>query len=95
MGNRTHVVLPEDLLNEIDEVAGKRRRSEFIEQAVRERLLWIKQGIALEKAIGSLDLSEYPEWDTPEKVSAWVREQRQADDERLVELLRANEEKAS
>ena len=89
---RTHVVLSEDLLNEIDSVAGKRKRSEFIEEAVRARLQWIRQGLALEKAAGSLDLSQYPEWDSPEKVSAWVREQRQLDNERLAEVLGQTDE---
>ncbi|MDO8671147.1 MAG: hypothetical protein Q7O66_06910 [Dehalococcoidia bacterium] len=37
----------------------------------------------MKKAAGCIDIADYPEWATPEKTSAWVRELRQTD-----ELLR-------
>jgi hypothetical protein len=36
---RTHISLPEDLLQEIDELVGARKRSAFIEDAVRRRMV--------------------------------------------------------
>ncbi len=35
---RTEIVLPKDLLQQIDAVAGKRRRTEFLERAARAEL---------------------------------------------------------
>lgn len=35
---RTHVILPEDLVEAVDAQAGKGKRSQFIEEAIREKL---------------------------------------------------------
>ena len=35
---RTHVVIPDELLAEIDQVVGQRGRSRFLEAAAREKL---------------------------------------------------------
>ena len=88
MGMRTHIVLPEDLLSEVDRLAGKRRRSRFVEAAVREKLRREALSLALEDSAGVLSAADYPEWVTPEKASAWVRSSRRADNERLVRKLR-------
>jgi predicted transcriptional regulator len=83
MGNvRTHVSLPEDLVKEVDRLAGKRKRSQFIEGAVRDKVLIARQREALEKYAGILNPDDYPEWSTPEKASEWVRASRQLDNER-------------
>lgn len=79
---RTHVVLPEGLVEGIDKLVGRRKRSRFVEEAVREKLRREALGRALEAAAGILSAEEYPEWDTPEKVSAWVRKLRREDEER-------------
>jgi predicted transcriptional regulator len=80
--------LPEELLEAVDRVAGKRRRSRFVEAAIREKLSREALAIALREAAGVLRPADYPEWETPEKVSAWVRAGRRADDERLARKLR-------
>jgi hypothetical protein len=80
---RTHVILPDKLLEEIDSVVGKRKRSRFVEEAIREKL---KRGSllkALKETCGVLPPEEYPEWETPEKTAAWVRESRRRDSDRL------------
>lgn len=82
-GVRTHVVLPAELLREVDEAAGQRRRSDYIVEALREKLARDRQDIALRQTAGILDLADYPEWDTPEKTSAWVRRSRSQDTARL------------
>ena len=38
MGIRTHVVLPEELVQALNEVVGKGKKNHFIEQAIREKL---------------------------------------------------------
>lgn len=80
MPARAHVVLPEELIEEIDRLAGKRKRSQFIEAAVREKLTRERQSAALRESAGVLDPNDYPDWSTPEKVSTWVRKSRQQDD---------------
>ncbi|HEC62790.1 MAG TPA: ribbon-helix-helix protein, CopG family [Candidatus Acetothermia bacterium] len=44
---RTNVTLPEELVREIDRVAGRRKRSQFIVEAVRERLAKLRFSEAL------------------------------------------------
>jgi metal-responsive CopG/Arc/MetJ family transcriptional regulator len=87
---RTHIVVPEDLVQQVDRVAGKRRRSRFVEEAIREKLSRQALGAALATTAGVLDAAEYPEWARPEAVSGWVRERRQEDDARLARKLRAS-----
>ncbi len=83
---RTHVILPKDLVDEVDRVVGQRRRSEFVADALRAKLAHVRQGEALRAAAGMLNPADYPQWSTPEKTSAWVREQRDDDTKRLDEL---------
>lgn len=80
---RAHIIIPKDLLDEIDSRVGQRKRSDFVADALREKLARERQSEALRAAAGVLDLEDYPQWDRPEKVSAWVREQREQDTERL------------
>ena len=69
---RTHLVLPDDLIKDVDELVGKRKRSQFIAEATRERLRKERLLAALEETAGKLDMSRHPEWETPEKVAEWV-----------------------
>ena len=78
---RTHVVLPEELVKEVDRLAGPRRRSEFIEAAVREQIRRQKQSEALRSTASILNPHDHPEWRTPEDVSRWVHESRMRDEE--------------
>lgn len=80
---RAHIILPEELLEEVDRVAGRRRRSRFVEAAVREKLARDALSLALEQSAGILNPSDYPEWATPERTSDWVRASRAQDEARL------------
>jgi metal-responsive CopG/Arc/MetJ family transcriptional regulator len=84
---RAHVVLPEDLIEKVDRIAGKRKRSHFVEEAIREKLARERLATAMRESAGSINLADYPEWSTPEKVSEWVRSRRREDDLRLSEKL--------
>jgi hypothetical protein len=42
---------------------------------------------ALAVSAGVFNPADYPDWDTPEKISAWVRASRQADEEFLRKKL--------
>lgn len=83
---RTHVVLPKDLVEAVDRIVGKRKRSQFIEEAVREVVNRRRRVEAAERVFGSLADVDTPGWETPEAASAWVRESRRRDDERLQEM---------
>lgn len=85
---RMHVVLPDDLVKSVDAMAGKGKRSRFIEDAVREKLRIEALLSALEETAGMLSADEHPEWATSEKVASWVRESRQQSDRRLEGRLR-------
>jgi len=80
---RTHVILPEDLVEAVDAQAGKGKRSQFIEEAIREKLRIDALHAALEATSGAFSASDHPHWDTPGKVAAWVRDSRRKSDERI------------
>jgi metal-responsive CopG/Arc/MetJ family transcriptional regulator len=85
---RTHVVLPRGLVEEIDRLVGQRKRSEFIAQALDERLLRERQRRALQDSAGVLDPADYPHWATPEETSEWVRTLRREADEKTLQKWR-------
>ena len=78
-----HVTLPEELIEEIDRVAGARKRSRFVEEAVRERLQREARSAARKSTAGSLRDEDYPDWESPEAVAEWVHNLRREDDATL------------
>ena len=81
---RTHVVIPQELVETVDRLVGRRRRSAFFAEAAAEKLARLRLADVAEQAAGSLAAVDVPGWETPEAASAWVRASRQADDARLV-----------
>ncbi len=69
----TNLSLPKDLVEEIDAVAGKRNRSAFVEEALRERLRRDRVRRAWEGVRGAWAGKGPPEWDKPDGVANWVR----------------------
>ena len=73
---RMHIELDDDLVAQVDRIAGPRGRSGFVrtavERAVRQEMRWA----AIEAAAGAID-DEGHDWD--DDPAAWVREQRRAD----------------
>jgi hypothetical protein len=82
MNSRAHVVLPDDLLAELDQAVGASRRAEFVADAVREKLLRVRQMRHVQEATGILP-DDIPGWVHPEEVTAWLRESRQREFERI------------
>jgi len=72
----TNLSLPEDLVRQLDEVAGKGNRSAFVEDVVRKAIKREQLLLAIERTSGILTAEDYPYWSTPEKVLEWVREAR-------------------
>ena len=81
---RTHVLLPRELVERVDEVVGPRRRSEFVAETLRKeldrrRLLATME--AVQEAARRTGGPDVPGWETPESAAAWVRAQRRVDDD--------------
>jgi hypothetical protein len=84
---RTHVVLPAELIAEIDAVVGARKRGKFIQEAVEERLLRDRQTKALDMACGAWKDEDHSELCGPGGTEGWIRQLREESDRRLKELL--------
>jgi metal-responsive CopG/Arc/MetJ family transcriptional regulator len=76
MAVRTNLLLPRDLVDEVDHFAGPRGRSRYVAEALRARIKRDRLREVVERTAGALRAEEYPHWSTPEKVVEWVRELR-------------------
>lgn len=74
---RAHVVLPDELIKEIDARVGQRHRSEFIEEAVEDKLRRLRRVEAFERILESPDDVGIPEWETRESTSEWINSLRE------------------
>jgi len=83
--NKAHLVFPQDLLQALDKVVGKRGRSKFVVEATRKELKRIQFLQALREAAGSWKDEEHPEL-REKGTYQWVREQREAEDRRFKEF---------
>ncbi|MFQ6090752.1 MAG: CopG family ribbon-helix-helix protein [Candidatus Bipolaricaulia bacterium] len=80
---RTNVMLPEELLEEIDRVAGKRKRSRFIAEAIEEKLARVRFEEALAQAAGAWSDENHPELKTQEDINRYLERVRRSTDERI------------
>lgn len=86
---RAHVVLPEEIIAEIDRRVGRRKRSEFIADALTRELKRRRRAEVAEEFAGSLRDNDTPGWESSEAVVEWVRALRRSpEDDELVERLR-------
>ena len=76
MNVRTNLLLPKDLVEEVDRVAGPRGRSRYVTEALRAKVKRDRLKEAIERTAGVLRPEDYPEWSTSEKVVDWVRARR-------------------
>ena len=78
---RTHIVIPEPLVTEIDRLVGKRGRSEFLARAAEKELRRLQQIRALEKVAGAWKDRDHPE--LKDGAGGWVSELRKESELRL------------
>jgi Arc/MetJ family transcription regulator len=76
---RAHIVVDDELLDEVDRIAGVRGRSGYIEAAIRDAVERTHLEAALRIEGPLIDVDAHPEWATTEKVAAWVRRVRRED----------------
>jgi len=74
---RTNLVLPRELVAEIDRVAGPRGRSRYVAEVLEQAVRRERQRAAMRAGVGMLvDRPGYEHWSTPDRVAQWVTEQR-------------------
>ena len=83
---RAHIVMPAELVEEIDDQVGPRRRSRFVQEAVEEKLRRQRRVEAFDGVVGSLKDVDIPGWETPEAAAQWVHDLRRHP-EKLAEQL--------
>jgi len=71
MNVRTNLVLPEDLVAGVDEMAGPRGRSRYVAEAVARQLRRDRLMIAARETAGAW--KDHPLFPTDESVVEWVR----------------------
>jgi metal-responsive CopG/Arc/MetJ family transcriptional regulator len=81
MNKRTHVVIPAQLVQQIDTVVGKRGRSKFLTEAAEKELLRRRQMNAIDAAAGAWNDKDHPE--LKEGTAKWVRKLRQETEQRF------------
>jgi metal-responsive CopG/Arc/MetJ family transcriptional regulator len=80
---RTNVTLPEEMIREIDEMAGPRGRSAYVAEAVRARLKRDRMRKVFDETFGAA--AGHSQWKDADEVYRWVRSLRddRARDERI------------
>ena len=76
---RTHVVIAEELVSQIDRLVGKRGRSRFLSQAAEQELKRLRILKALERAAGSWKEEDHPE--LKGGAARWVAQLRRRDEQ--------------
>ena len=89
MTKRAHVILPMDVVADIDKLVGKRGRSSFLTAVARREIKLQQQRSALRAAKGAWKQEDHPE--LAQGAAAWVREIRASDGQRLAALEQRRE----
>lgn len=87
MKTKAHLVIPQEVLEEVDRVAGKRRRSLFVAEATKEKLERERFLSVLEETSGAWTDSNHPELKTIKDVDRYVREKRRTYRKRVKRLV--------
>jgi hypothetical protein len=76
MKTKAHLVIPQEILDEVDHIAGKRRRSLFIAQATKEKLDRERFIKALEDTCGIWTEDRHPNLRSSGDMEALIRKTR-------------------
>ena len=77
MKTKAHLVLPREILEEVDQIAGKRKRSLFIAEATREKLQKERFLRTLEETQGAWSDKNHPGLKTARDMERFVGDKRQ------------------
>jgi hypothetical protein len=81
---RAHVILPADVVADIDKLVGKRGRSAFLAELAQREIKLRRQREALREAAGAWKAEDHPE--LKQGAASWIRQIRSLDDRRFEEL---------
>ena len=81
LSKRAHVILPVDLVADIDKLVGKRGRSAFLTEVARDEIQRRQQRDALRAVEGAWKDADHPE--LKDGTAAWVRETRAESEKRF------------
>jgi hypothetical protein len=84
LSRRAHVVLPVEVVAEIDKLVGKRRRSAFLTEVARDEIQRRQQRNALRAARGAWKDEDHPELN--DGAAAWVSRIRSESEARFQEI---------
>ena len=83
----THFVFPHDILLEVDEIAGKRKRSSYVVEATKEKIAREKLSLVLMDAAGAWKDKGHTGLKTKKDVERFARKPRQHSAKRLKNVL--------
>jgi len=81
--NKTHLVFPTELLQTIDQLVGKRKRSKFVVEAAREKIARERFLKALNEAAGAWTDENHPDLNTNEDIRRYLDRVRNSYQERI------------
>jgi len=84
---RTHVIIEEDIVKEIDRLVGKKKRSSFISEATKKELKKLKQLSVIKKFRGVWKDEDHPELAGKDGTYKWLRKLRSEDEKILRKKL--------
>lgn len=84
---RTHVIIEEDIVKEIDRLVGKKKRSSFISEATKKELKKLKQLSVIKKLRGVWKDADHPELAGKDGTCKWLRKLRSEDEKILRKKL--------
>jgi hypothetical protein len=85
MNKRTHVVLSEQLVKDIDSIVGSRQRSSFLTRAAERELMRLRQLKAVEAAAGAWKDKDHPE--LKGGAAKYISKMRKLDERRIEKLI--------
>ena len=88
MKTKLHFTCSDDIVHELDTFIGKRGRSKFISEAIREKIAREKFSFAVSECAGAWSLDKHPELSSIKKVSDYVDNIRKDSEKRLKELYK-------
>ena len=91
LSKRTHVILPVDVVADIDKIVGKRGRSAFLTELAQREIKIRRQREVLREIAGAWKSEDHPE--LAQGAAAWIRQIRALDNQRFEELERRREGK--
>lgn len=84
---KTQVVFPEDMLKVLDKIVPRKKRSEFIVQAIQKEVERIYFGEILKEVAGAWSDENHPDLNKQQDVNRYLRRIRLSTNERIARLL--------